>query len=210
MEILADENSTRKNIIFLLKKNGGMSIEELSKVIDITPMGIRQHLLALEKKSYVTYVTKKRGIGRPGFIYMLTEAADDLFPKSYDSFAIGILKDIRKHDGNEKVDEIFGWRKERLYTLMKGALAEKEKLDDILSALKRILEAEGYLVEIGKHNGRCSLKQFHCPINKVAQEFADACKHELQLYRDLISKDITREGSIADGGTACVYTIPYD
>ncbi len=210
MEILADENSTRKNIIFLLKKNGGMSIEELSKVIDITPMGIRQHLLALEKKSYVTYVTKKRGIGRPGFIYMLTEEADDLFPKSYDSFAIGILKDIRKYDGNEKVDKIFGWRKERLYTLMKGALAEKEKLDDILSAFKRILEAEGHLVEIGKHNGRYSLRQFHCPINKVAQEFADACKHELQLYRDLISKDITRERSIADGGTACVYTIPYD
>jgi len=210
MEFLADENSTRKNIIFLLKKNGRMSIEELSKVIDITPMGIRQHLLSLEKKGYVTYLTKKCGIGRPGFVYMLTEAADDLFPKSYDSFAIGILRDIRKHDGHEKVDRIFGWRRERLYTLMKGALAGKERLDDVLPALKRILEAEGHLVEIGKHNGHYFLRQFHCPLNKVAQEFADACRHELQLYRDLINKDITREQSIADGETACVYTIPQD
>jgi predicted ArsR family transcriptional regulator len=50
MNMLLDENSKRNSIIQLLKKSSGLSIEELSKSINITPMGIRQHLLSLEKK----------------------------------------------------------------------------------------------------------------------------------------------------------------
>ena len=208
MNILLDENSTRKNIIVLLKKHSCMSIEELSRVIDITPMGIRQHLLALEKKRLVTYVSKKRGIGRPGFVYMLTEAANELFPKSYDKFALGLLRDIKKHDGHEKIDKIFGWRRDRLFKLKKEALSGMDSLDDTLQGFKQILEAEGHFVELSKNNGHYHLKQYHCPINKVAAEFKDACAHELQLYRDLIGKNVTREQSLSEGAPACLYVIP--
>ncbi len=208
MHILVDDNSTRKNIILLLKKNGGMSIEDLSKLIDITPMGIRQHLLALEKRGIVHYIAKKRGIGRPGFIYMLTEAADDLFPKSYDSFSVGLLRDIRKHEGNEKIDRIFGWRRERLLKSKKELLAGKENLEDILAALKQSLEEDGHFIEISRNNGHYQLKQYHCPIHKVAMEFREACGHELMLYRELIGRDVVRERSVSDGAPSCLYLIP--
>jgi predicted ArsR family transcriptional regulator len=208
MNFFVDENSTRKNIIFLLKKSGGMSIEELSKVIDITPMGVRQHLLALEKKGMVTYIAKKRGIGRPGFVYMLAEAADDHFPKAYDNLALGMLRDIKKHDGQEKIDKIFGWRRDRLLKMKKQALAGKIGLDDTLHSLKELLEAEGYLVELSKNGKYYHLKQYHCPIHKVAREFKEACKHELLLYRDLIDRDITREQAISENAPSCLYLIP--
>ncbi len=208
MDFFIDENSTRKNIILLLKKNGGMSIEDLSKVIDITPMGIRQHLLALEKKGIVNYVPRKRGIGRPGFIYMLTDSANYLFPDSYDSFAVGLLKDIKKHEGTEKVDKIFSWRRERLLKMNKEALAGIENLEDALHAFKNVLESNGHLVEISRNNGHYHLRQYHCPIHKISSEFKDACKHELLLYRDLISKNIMREQTISDGAQSCLYVIP--
>lgn len=208
MNIFVDENSTRKNIILLLKKNGGMSIDDLSKVIDITPMGIRQHLLALEKKSVVTYTARRRGIGRPGFIYMLTDTANDLFPKLYDNFAVGLLRDIKKHEGNEKIDKIFSWRRERLFKMKKEALSGKEGIDDVLHAFKDILQADGHLVELSKNSNHYYLKQYHCPINKVSSEFKEACKHELLLYRDLIGKNVTREQTMSEGAPACLYVIP--
>ncbi|MDA8432129.1 MAG: winged helix-turn-helix transcriptional regulator [Nitrospiraceae bacterium] len=208
MDIFIDENSTRKNIILLLKKNGGMSIEDLSKVIEITPMGIRQHLLALEKKGIVSYVSRRRGIGRPGFIYMLTDAANDLFPKAYDKFAVDLLRDIREHEGDEKIDKIFNWRRERLVNSRKEALAGKAGIEATLNALKDMLEADGHLVEISKNSAHYHLKQFHCPINKVAREFHDACKYELQMYRELIHRNISREQSVAEGAQSCVYLIP--
>jgi len=210
MDIFIEENSTRKNIILLLKKNGGMSIEDLSKVIDITPMGIRQHLLALEKKGIVTYFTKRKGIGRPGFIYMLTDTANNLFPEAYDSFAVGLLKDIRKHEGGEKIDKIFSWRRDRLFKISKEALSGKENLDDKLHAFKNILETNGHIIDISRNNGHYHLKQYHCPIHKISSEFKEACKNELQLYRDLISKDITREQTLSEGAPSCLYVIPRD
>jgi len=208
MDFLIDENSTRKNIILMLKRNGGMSIDDLSKVIEITPMGIRQHLLALEKKGIVTYVSRRRGIGRPGFIYMLTDAANDLFPKTYDKFAVGLLRDIRKHEGDRKIDEIFNWRRDRLFQTRKDALSGKRSMEDTLNALKEILEEDGHFVEISNNSDHYHLKQYHCPINKLAKEFSDACKYELQLYRDLIGRNITREQSVSEGAQSCVYLIP--
>lgn len=208
MDMCIDENSTRNSIVMLLKKQGGMSIEELSKVINITPMGIRQHLLSLEKKGLVSYVPKRRGIGRPGFVYMLTTAADELFPKSYDEFALGMLRDIRSHDGPDRVDEVFGWRRERLLKNYAPALAEKENTEDLLQGLKGILEAEGHFVDISKTGNQYRLKQYHCPISKVAGEFSEACRHELQLYKDLIGRNITREQTATEGSPHCVYLIP--
>ncbi|MEW6110456.1 MAG: metalloregulator ArsR/SmtB family transcription factor [Nitrospirota bacterium] len=208
MGIFFDDNPTRKNIIILLKKSGGMSIEELSRNINITPMGIRQHLMSLEKKGIVTYHAKKHGIGRPGFIYKLTEEADELFPKSYDSFAIDVLRDIEKYDGKEKIDKIFRWRRDRLFKLKKKALSGSEDFDGILNALKGILESEGHFVEINKHNGSYHLMQYNCPISKIALEFKAACKHELQMYKDLLGRDVKRTRTQSEGNSSCLYIIP--
>jgi predicted ArsR family transcriptional regulator len=208
MNILVEDNSTKKNIILQLKKEGGMSIEDLSKVIDITPMGIRQHLIALEKRGIVHYITRKRGIGRPGFIYMLTEEADDLFPKAYDRFSLGLLRDIRAREGADKIATIFGWRRDRLYRAKKSHLAGKEHLEDVLAALRQVLEDEGHFIDIARNNGHYQLKQYHCPIHKIAVEFPEACAHELMLYRELISQDIVRERSVSEGAPFCLYLIP--
>jgi len=208
MNILLDENSTRNCIIRFLKKSSGLSIEELSKSINITPMGIRQHLLSLEKKGVVTYISKKHGIGRPGFVYMLTDSADALFPKSYDKFALEILNDIKIFEGAEKLDTIFRRRKDKQLNTIKEALAVLETFDDTVNKLKDILEAEGHIVELTRSNGHYHLKQHNCPVSKLAAEFRDLCGYELQMYRELLGKQVTREQNIADGSPACFYKIP--
>jgi predicted ArsR family transcriptional regulator len=208
MKYTVDENGTRENIIVLLKKSGGMSIEELRREIDITPMGIRQHLIALEKKGIVTYVTKRRGIGRPGFVYMLTDKANELFPTSYADLAIGVLRDIRKHDGIGKIDQIFKWRKDRVLKLRKQALAENQSVDESVRELSRLLQSEGYFVEVSRSNGHYRLKQYHCPIEAVAREFSAACAHELLLYKELLGKNVFREQTITEGSPHCLYIIP--
>jgi predicted ArsR family transcriptional regulator len=208
MNITFDDNSTRNSIIQLLKKSSGLSIEELSKIINITPMGIRQHLLSLEKKGIVTYVSKKHGIGRPGFVYMLTKSADALFPKSYDKFAIEILNNIKKLEGPEKLDTIFRTNKDKQLATLKDALAGMETVDATVNGLKNLLEAEGHIVELTRSNGDYHLKQYNCPINNIAAEFNDICKYELQLYRELLGDRVTREQNIIDGSSACSYKIP--
>lgn len=205
---LLDENLTRGKIIMLLKKIGPMPIDDLSKELNITPMGIRQHLLYLQRKGLIDYITKRQGIGRPAFLYRLTVKADDLFPKAYDTFIVNIFKYLEKNEGRDKVDDIFKWRKNRLLKDTREALSDKKSLHDRIYGFKDILESNGYFVDLNETNSHYSLKQFNCPIYKVASEFKEACKYELQMYKDLLGKEVKRQQCISDGNPSCTYIIP--
>jgi predicted ArsR family transcriptional regulator len=202
------DNPTRRNILLALKKNGSMSVEDLSEAVEITPMGVRQHLVILERNGAVEYVTRRHGVGRPGFLYRLTKNADDLFPKSYQPFAMEVLTELEDLDGREKINEIFRRRKERLAAEMNRSLSGKQTISERLRALSGLLEHDGFIPELEETGTNFKLKQFNCPIAKVAIRFREACTHDLDLFRDIIGSDVSREQCLADGDQACVYVIP--
>ena len=202
-----NDNPTREKILLLLKKNGPQSIETLSQELRITSMGVRQHLLSLERKGLIDYVAKRQGIGRPAFLYKLAEKAEDLFPKTYDSFVINMFRDIEKHEGREKIDELFKWRKNRLLKNAKEAIADKDTIHDKVYGLKDFLESEGYFADVSDADTRYLLKLSNCPIYKLAAEFNEACKNDLHFYRELLGKEVTREECIIEGNHSCIYSI---
>ncbi len=207
MPNIKEENPTRKKILLLLKKSGGMSTDELSKVLKITPMGIRQHLLALERKGLVEYETKRHGIGRPGYIYKITEKADSLFPKHYDTFILQIFSEIEKKEGRKKIEEIFRWRKDSLLEDRKTRINGSKSVKKRLQRLADLLEDEGYIVEFVENKDSYQLRQYNCPISSVSKMYRESCKMELELYRDLIGDNLKRIACISDGSPACVYSI---
>jgi len=208
MDTSLTDNPTRKKILLALKRNGNMSVEDLSQDVNITPMGVRQHLLILEKSGAVEYITRKHGVGRPGFLYRLTETADDLFPKSYQSFVMDMLSDIEINDGTMRIDEIFRRRKQRAALEMKKQLSGVHNLSARLHSYTDLLCREGYIAELEENRKYFRLKQFNCPISRVALRFKEACAYELQLHKEVIGEDIVREQCLSDGDQACVYLIP--
>ena len=203
-----NENPTREKILLLIKKMGPMSIDSLSKELNITSMGIRQHLLSLERKGLIEYVTKRHGIGRPAFLYRLTGKADDLFPKAYDSFILNLLKDVEKHDGTDKIGEIFRWHRNRVFKDAKEAISDKKSLQDKIVGFKNFLESGGYIAELHSANSHYTLKVFNCPIYRIAMDYKVACQFDLLLMRDLFGKEVVREGCMSEGSPSCTYTIP--
>lgn len=208
MYSLLNENPTRVKIMMLLKKTGPMPIDDLSKELNITPMGIRQHLLCLQRKGIIDYVIKRKGIGRPAFLYRLTEKADNLFPKAYDALIANTFRYLEKNEGRNKIDAIFKWRKNILLKDTQEALSDKKSLQDKVYGLKDILESRGYVVDLDETNNQYSLKQFNCPIYKVASKFKEACKYELQMYKDLLGKEVNRQQCMSEGDPSCTYLIP--
>ncbi|GAB4488157.1 MAG: ArsR family transcriptional regulator [Thermodesulfovibrionales bacterium] len=207
MNLLMQEGSTRQTIIRLLKRSGGMTIEELSRQVNITPMGVRQHLLALEKKGIVRYITQKHGIGRPGFVYMLTATADMFFPKTTAQFAIDILKELKETDSPEKFSQVLDARKKRLLLACREALAGTTSRSEALQKIKEVLEADGHIIEISRENGHFHFRNFHCPIREVASTFAEICRHDLALMKELLGPGVTMDQNIIQGDTACRYVI---
>ncbi len=202
-----EDGQTKDRIIMLLKKTGGLTAEDLSKRVGITPMGIRQHLIALERKGIVDYDAKKHGIGRPVFVYSLTERADDMFPKVYRDFSLDLLKDLESLDGRDKVDGLFKIRKERLLQARGKQLANQD-FHGKLRALSNMLEEEGYFTELDENDGNYTLNQYNCPISKVASYYNEACGYETELLSELLGRQVFMKRSIPLGDHYCSFKIP--
>lgn len=205
-----DARPSRQKIINYLKRSDWMTVSELSKKVGITPMAIRQHLLALERQGIVRNVVKKTGIGRPVFLYGLTERAESIFPKSYGKFINEIFSTIVELEGPDMLDSIFKRRKEHLLREKYNVIEDFSDPRDKISTLSEMLNQDGHMSEIEKQNGGYFLKQFNCPISEISSNYSEPCKYELELYRDLLGEGVQRQDCLSEGGISCTYYVPTE
>lgn len=98
--------STRQQILEYLQRHGRGTVKELGALLGLTSTGIRQHLTVLERDGLVAAHEERGRVGRPTLVYSLTEAADSLFPKTYDLLAGVLLEEIRSSAGNEGLQKM--------------------------------------------------------------------------------------------------------
>jgi len=208
MRHCVDDNPTRQKIILLLKKAEHMTVAELSREMGITPMAVRQHLMALERKGIIHYVTKKYGIGRPMFLYKLTEKAMDIFPNSYKDFLMDVLRALDDMDGRTKIDKIFRVNKQSVLDKKQRLLFGISDFGEKVARFRELLEEDGFLVELEEKKDDFKLKKYNCLLPDVAAQFPEACRYELELYRNLLNKNVSRSQSIREGSPSCLYVIP--
>jgi len=205
---MLDKNQTSSKDLILtnLKVNSGMSVDELAVELDITPMGVRQHLALMEREELVKKEKNRRPVGRPNFIYSLTEKAEDLFPKSYDDFITGILRDITYIDGEEKIKAIFEARKNRIYGSLQYRFAQ-EKLVDRVNTLSKHLNENDHFSVVCKEKQNIVLTKYNCPLLMISKEFPYLCQCEKSLYQALLAADVSIDHSQASGEKSCRFLI---
>ena len=204
-----EDGQTKDRIIMLLKKKGGLTTGELSRQIGITSMGVRQHLRALERRNLIDYEARKNGIGRPIFVYKLTGIADDIFPKDYPGFMLGLLSDLEAMDGNGKIDALFRKRKERLLKEM-GQLLAPYDFDDRVGMLSQLYEKDGYFVELENNAQNYILNLYNCPFLKISDRYKEACICETELFSGLLNRPVIMEKAASTGDAFCSIRIERD
>lgn len=208
MTVVIDENPTRQKIITLLNKGGHKTVTDLSRELEITPMAVRQHLLSLERKGIVIYETKKYGIGRPVFVYKLTEKAKNSFPKLYERFTLEVLRIIEETEGREKLEKIFKVRKKNMLTKLENAFENIKGLPEKIHTLSRVLDSEGSMTEVTEYQDEYQLKKYNCVLSGVTSKYPELCKQELDLYRSVFGKKVMRKQCQRSGEPSCLYKIP--
>ena len=206
--ILSNQMSqTRRQILVALKRQGGMTADGLARQLGITAVAVRRHLANLERDQLVEHEQVKGPVGRPGFVYRLSEPANLLFPSSYHQLATQVLKAIKSMFGQQAVDLIFEQRRlemERLY----GDRMDGEGLRQRVEQFTELRGAEGYMATWEENrDGSFMLRQHHCPIIWVAEFCGPACREELAMLGDLLDADVTRQTHQVAGDTTCSYEI---
>ena len=74
--------STRGRVTTLLR-NGDRTVEELAQALGLTDNAVRAHVATLERDGLVQQAGVRRGTSKPACAYVLTPAAERLFPKAY-------------------------------------------------------------------------------------------------------------------------------
>lgn len=198
--------TTRQEILDILKKNGRASVDELAKRLGLTAMCIRQHLSVLERDALVTAYEERRKLGRPRHIYTLTERAEELFPRSYHVLLEWILDEIEAMDGQEKIAALVDRLAERMARQYTEELQGKS-LEEKVAKMAEMLSEAGSLAEWAKVDGGYVLHEHNCRYYRVALRHRQICKLELLFLSKVLETEVTMAQCLLDEGPRCTYLI---
>ncbi len=200
-------STTRREILSLIKRRGPMTVQELSRSLEITPMGVRQHLAILERDGHVESKGIRRGQGRPSRVYTITVEGDKVFPRTYEQLAASLLEDVQALDGDAKVDALLEFRRKRQLEQYRARMTGRE-FGEKVAVLAQIRNEEGYLAEHQQPDkDTFVLIERNCPIRAVADTYRQTCACELALFTEALGAEVARTDHIVSGSPCCRYVI---
>ena len=203
--------STRRKVLLLLRKHPGVTVAELASELQLTAMGVRRHLDALEAEGLVEPTEcARKGPGRPAAGWRLSTAGLERFPRRYDGVALDLLEDLAELSGPETVDAVFARRTEKLVETYEVALADADGVAERVAGLARIRDDAGYLAESATaDDGSLVLTENNCAVHRVAERYPAVCAQELALIRRVLGPDVevTRTAHTMAGDAVCSYCI---
>jgi predicted ArsR family transcriptional regulator len=190
------------DIIMLLKRGSGMSVNEVSAALRMSYMGIKQHCIYLEKKGYLdTWRRPKAAGGRPEKMYRLTKKIDGLFPKAAGELVIDILESSRLAFGEEAPERLLRSYFLHQATRYQASIKGRTLVDRAQSLAKqRMIEGCISYCEFDAHLG-LRLIEFHTPILNLLAQFPDAMEMEAQMVGSVLKCTAERVDLSAQGLT---------
>ena len=201
-------NASTDKILYLLKTHGPQSAAALGEQLQMTSMGARQHLTALEADGWVGFSDEARGRGRPVRLWHLTEQAWQRFPDSHSELTLQLIDNIQQLFGEVGMERLIAQREQQQLARYQAELTQPA-LAGRLAALTAQRTREGYMADCRQEeDGSWLLWQSHCPICAAARACRGFCRSELALFRQLLAPaEVEREQYLLDGDRRCLYRI---
>ena len=201
---LYSSESPAGKILTYLQRHGEATVKDLEELLGISTTAVREHLTHLQAKNLVTTKLVRRGPGRPHALYSLTDAAQELFPKEYDTLTNMLLHEIASREGPDRLQVLLDAVGARLADEYRGQVVG-DQLPERLATLRAALERRGIPVELLPDGD--SFKVFACPYLDVAQEHAGVCSMERHMVEQVLGEQIVLEGTIREGHRSCHFTV---
>ena len=195
---------TRQNIVEILKTRGHATVEELAEALALTPMTVRHHLSILEERRLVTADVQRGRVGRPHYVYSLTPAADELFPKAYHILAERVLAKIKEQYGAQQARSIL---QDIAGDLAEPHLAELvgKRLEERLIHIEEIMAAEGFRVRVTNDSETPGVEVCNCAYRHVAALHPEVCELDRTLLESVLGRRLVRVKHAPAGDDCCRY-----
>ena len=195
------------DLMLLLKRNGECSLTNLSTLLKISKVAALKHVRELENAGLIQRKSVPHKRGRPELYISLTEAGEDIFPKSYSDIALETLDYVNLHLGREHVGKILNLRAQKLidpYSEALGASSGRERVERLATARER----DGYMAQWKQLPGSTfEIVEFNCPLMAISSKYSEACTAENNLFTLLMDSKVVSTHRMVDGHKGCRFLI---
>jgi predicted ArsR family transcriptional regulator len=200
--------STRQEILEILKEERQATVEDLAERLELTPMTIRHHLNVLQAQNLVVAAKVRRSqkVGRPRLVYTLTETADDLFPQGYGKLASYLVSELKETLGVEEAQAIFRRVAERVAQDAPSPV-EGRSFEERLEKAADFMEEQGFIVRWEKTDEGYIFTNINCPYRRVTREHGEICVMDTALITRLLGVEPKRLSGQQRGEAPCSYLL---
>ncbi len=199
------QNNTRDTILAALKARPQATVEGLAEVADVSPVTVRHHLNSLQAEGLLEATSIRRKVGRPHYVYSLSQAGHELFPKKYARLSSRLLDELKHRFSEAVVADLFGNVVQKIVDEHKGeyeSLSFEERLDYVID----LLEEEGFLARWEKVDGQYRLIEYSCPYISVGQAHTEVCTFDRELVTLVLQTELEQHSCMLKGDTCCQFS----
>ncbi len=209
--MLADPEakSTRERVMQTMLVRERVTINELAEAVDINPISVRHHIAKLEAEALVSSDEERHGVGRPRRMYFLTEKGREQFPTRYIRLTMRLLEQLKESLPAPVVERLFT---QIAMEMASGYRSEAEGLDaeQRVELVKRLLNSEGFNVEVEKKDDTYLIRESNCPYYHVGQNHPEVCSVDQTLISTILEVPAQKIQCMLHGDAHCTYIIPSD
>ncbi|PFK33239.1 ArsR family transcriptional regulator [Bacillus cereus] len=200
--------TTKEEIVQILKRHGEQTVGSLAESLEITEMAVRRHLSKLEKEQVIQSKMVRQHVGRPTYVYALSERGEDSFPKGYKKFALEMLEDLEQIGDETLVNAILKARTNRMEEQLQKRVSRQDNVLQKLREVAMMQEESGYMVQVKQEENAYILQKQNCPLKAVAEKYPQLCLEEEKMYKRLFSDENVKVlSNMCDGDCHCSYHI---
>jgi DeoR family suf operon transcriptional repressor len=200
--------STRQEIMAILKEEGQATVEDLAQRLELTPMTIRHHLNVLQAQNLVVASTVHRSkkVGRPRLVYTLTDAADELFPQSYGQLARHLMSEVKQTMGQDEAEAILRRVAERVASEAPPPV-EGQPFEQRLDQVIEFMHEQGFLSRWEESEDGYVITNINCPYRHVSREHDEVCIMDTEILTTLLGVAPQRLSSMRTGEPSCTFLL---
>ena len=203
-------HSTKTEILALLKRSDGASVDEISSALGLASMTVRQHLTALERDGLARGEEVRRATGRPHFRFRLTDDGHRRVSDGYDRLLGLLVTAVGELNGGSPE----GVRRQ-LFRRAAEALAIRHRAEfDALAPAARmervvgVLQAHGGFAEYHQLENAFEIRDFSCVFRSTVAGDGPCEWHE-SFLRAALGDAVEAAPEPGDPCAACCrYVVP--
>ena len=200
------KRTTRDIILHSIKQSPQSTVEDLAEVADVSPVTVRHHLNALLAEGAIEAASVRRKVGRPYYVYSLSERGQELFPKRYVRLTSRLLDEIKGRLPEEVISEIFAGVVDTVLSDHRGEF-EHLPLEKRLDYLVELLSDEGFLSTWERTADGYRLVEYSCPYLSIGSAHAEVCNFDTQLMTGVLQLQVQQDSCMLLGAKCCQFTI---